>query len=302
MEIEQIIVQFEAYLLTEKRIAKNSFKAYKSDISQFVVFLQNNKISFEGCTLQQLKEFIHLLHKNGISARAIARKISALKLLYLFLYRRFSINNIAIELVSPKLEKKLPRYLTEEEVERLLHISDLDTSIQGVRNSMIVYLLYVSGMRISELIGLTVSDIQCDTGIITVQGKGGKQRIVPIPDIILDRIKSYIQKVQNTTKNSGVHKEFFYLFPVLYGKKIKPISRQAFWVILKKICVKAGITRNISPHQLRHSLATHMLKNGMDLRSLQLLLGHENLSTVEIYTHVETTHLRNVYDKKHPRS
>lgn len=162
--------------------------------------------------------------------------------------------------------------------------------------------MYVSGMRVSELINLNVSDIHFDTGFIAVTGKGGKQRMIPIPQSMLAMIREYIQTVQRGIYMRRPTKESDYLFPVYYGKKIKAITRQACWGIIQKICKNAGIKRAISPHQLRHSLATHMLKKGADLRSLQMILGHENISTVQVYTHVETTHLREVYDKKHPRS
>jgi integrase/recombinase XerD len=166
-----------------------------------------------------------------------------------------------------------------------------------------LYLLYVTGMRISELTNLTVSDIQFDTGFISVRGKGGKGRLVPIPEAIVLDIKSYLNEIH--PKLLGKKSEFRssdYLFPVLYAGKLKHITRQAFWAILKKMAILACVKKSLSPHKLRHSLATHLLRKGANLRSLQLLLGHENLSTVQIYTHIDTSYLRQVYDKYHPRS
>ena len=182
-----------------------------------------------------------------------------------------------------------------------------------------LYLLYVSGMRISEMVNLQVAQIQFDTNFITVSGKGGKGRVVPllapmmalfgayVNETLPGLIGFYFAKASNFAKASsdrslGRSKKNSYLFPIIYAQKIKPISRQAFWVILKELWAKTGSKKSISPHQLRHSLATHMLKKGVDLRSLQLLLGHENLSTVQIYTHLDVTYLRDVYDKKHPRA
>lgn len=303
MNTKELITRFEAYLLTEKRVAKNTFGAYQSDLKQFISFLETIHTPLMEVTVIQLKEYVHSLYNASIGPRSIKRKISTLKTLFNYLNRTYDTPNLASELLMPKIDKKLPRYLSQEEVHHLLTIAAQESSPQGIRNSTMLYLLYVSGMRISELTQLKVSDLHFDTDFIIVQGKGGKQRIVPIPEAILAKIKEYIKQVYTllTHQKMGAQGSD-YLFPVLYGSKIKPISRQAFWIILKKIVTKAGIARSISPHQLRHSLATHMLKNGADLRSLQLLLGHENLATVEIYTHVETSHLRSVYDKKHPRS
>jgi site-specific recombinase XerD len=303
MTEEQLFVQFEAYLLTEKRVTLNTFQAYKSDMKQFAFYLKENELLLTTITVKQITMFISYLYDKKIGARSIGRKISFLKLFFRYLNRYHELCDLGIELLIPKIEKKLPRYLSETEVEILLSTSSQNATPQGIRNSVMLYLLYASGMRISELVALKLSDLHFDTGYILVQGKGGKQRSVPITDIITDKLKQYMTTIHNQLiKQSHKEQVVEHLFPVVYGKKIKPISRQAFWIILKKICIHAGITRSISPHQLRHSLATHLLKNGANLRSLQMLLGHEHIATVAIYTHVETSHLRCVYDKKHPRS
>jgi integrase/recombinase XerD len=166
-----------------------------------------------------------------------------------------------------------------------------------------MYLLYVSGMRISELVHMRVSDIQFDTGFLKITGKGEKERLIPVPEAMRQMLREYLETAHRdfmTKKGGTVHND--YLFPTWYAGTIKPITRQACWMILNSLWLKTGIQKTISPHQLRHSLATHMLKNGVDLRSLQQILGHENIGTVEIYTHVEVSHIREVYDKKHPRS
>ncbi len=296
---KSIITKFEAYLLTEKRVSTNTFNAYKSDLEQFMAFLQSRNILLQDASRQHIKNFLLYLKTMSLSARSMARKISSLKVFFSYLHRQVGFNNLADDLTFPKIDKKLPLYLAENEVEQLLAIAEQDKTNIGMRNKVILYLLYVSGMRISELTGLKLSDIHFDTGFITVQGKGGKGRMIPIPQPMMSMLAEYIQTVHRIFARK---RKTDYLFPIYYAGRVKPISRQAFWIILKQLCKKTGIKRSISPHQLRHSLATHMLKNGADLRSLQLLLGHENLSTVQIYTHVETSHLRKVYDKKHPRS
>jgi integrase/recombinase XerD len=300
MDAKQIQTKFEAYLLTEQRVATNTFFSYKRDMNQFISFLDKNSIDLQTITGDKLKQFVHYLYALKLSARSIARKISTLKTFFSYLSSHFDIKNSAKELHIPKIEKRLPTYLTQEEVSRVLACSEKDRSPLGVRNSMMIYLLYASGMRVSELVGIKISDIHFDTNFISIEGKGGKQRMIPLPQSVMTLLSNYVQT--QVASSSDALKNAHYLFPIMYGKKVKPISRQSCWIILKKICEQAGIKRVISPHQLRHSFATHMLEKGVDLRSLQVLLGHEEITTVEVYTHVETSQLRKIYDKKHPRS
>lgn len=300
MDIKQVQTKFEAYLLTEQRVATNTFFSYKRDINQFIDFLEKNNISIDDITGDELKKFVHHLHGLKLSARSVARKISTLKTFFNYLSSHFSIKNNAKELHIPKIEKRLPTYLTQEEVTRVLKCSEKDKSPLGIRNSIMLYLLYGSGMRVSELVGIRISDLHFDTNFVSIQGKGGKQRMIPLPQSVMTLLSDYLKVYAEISSDSI--KNPIYLFPICYGKKVKPISRQSCWIILKKICEQAGIKRAISPHQLRHSFATHMLEKGVDLRSLQVLLGHEEITTVEVYTHVETSQLRKIYDKKHPRS
>lgn len=298
-----IVVKFEAYLLTECRVASNTFSAYKRDLKQFITFLAEQQSSLEKATAQEIKNFLGFLKGQGISPRSMARKISAIKSFFSYAHEHAGFDYIAEEISAPKIEKKLPSFLPEHEIEQLLKVAEKETSDIGKRNKVILYLLYASGMRISELINLKLSDIYFDTGFIKIFGKGGKERIIPLPQCMMDLLKEYSETAHRSfTSHSDGDRNTDYLFPTFYGGKVKPITRQACWIILKSLWKKTGNSRVISPHTLRHSLATHMLKHGVDLRSLQLMLGHEKLTTVQIYTHVETTHLRAVYDKKHPRS
>lgn len=300
--MRSILTKFEAYLLTEKRVSQNTFAAYHYDLEQVSDFFIVKNISFEHATPQDFKEFLQHLVDKKLSARSRARKLSALKSLYAWAAARLGWNNATIDLAFPKLEQTLPRYLTEQEIERLFSGAQHNTTALGIRNKTMLYMLYASGARISELIALKRSDIYFDTGFIRLGGKGGKERLVPLPDSMVILIRSYLE---TTHKNLVPHypaENVEYLFPVIYRGVIKPITRQSFWIILKKLCKKAQLDRSVSPHTLRHSLATHLLKKGANLRSLQMLLGHETIATVQIYTHVETDHLRKVYDKKHPRA
>jgi len=244
-----------------------------------------------------------LKNTGGVSARSLSRKISTLKAFFKFLHERHGLHNCAVELSFPKLEKRLPVYLTETEMKKIFDGAQRDQSDQGKRNYVMLTLLYATGMRVTELTQLTLGDIQFDSGLLTISGKGGKERLVPLPIPIMNVMKEYLNDVHpKLITRKGAPKIDDFLFPVCYGHTIRPISRQAFWGILKRLADPLIDKKHISPHKLRHSLATHMLQKGVDLRSLQLLLGHENLSTVEIYTHVELGYARKIYDKKHPRS
>lgn len=326
MVVEQVINRFCAYLLTEKRVSKSTFESYVRDVNQLALFLKmEHNTDLESAKREYLKNYLFFLKMKQSTARTMSRKISAIKVFYNYTSKYFEWENIASDLIFPKLEKKLPQYLTENEIEQLLIVANQETGDVGIRNKVMLYLLYVSGMRISEMVSLVLSQIQFDSNFINVNGKGGKGRIIPIPKEIMLVLESYTNKVlpvltgqkakedvkeknkesnkttEKTTKAMRICKTD-YLFPVVQNGKVKHISRQAFWGILKKMWEKTGNKRAISPHQLRHSLATHMLKNGADLRSLQMLLGHENLCTVQIYTHLDISYLRDVYNKKHPRA
>lgn len=298
-----LFTQFEAYMLTEKRVANNTFEAYRSDLQQFEAFLNRHEIDILGIKAKHLKFFLQELKSENLTARSMARKISALKVFFAYAYERHGIKNCSENLITPKIKKALPHFLSEDEIESLLNVTELDTSPIGIRNKVIMYLLYVSGMRISELVNLRASDIYFDTGFLKIKGKGDKERMIPIPASMQQMLREYLETVHRdfmVKKKASTQDD--YLFATSYAGKIKPITRQACWIILNTLWAKTGIKKTISPHQLRHSLASHMLKNGVDLRSLQLILGHENLSTVEIYTHIEVSHARDIYDKKHPRS
>lgn len=303
MKSRDFITKFESYLLTERRVSQNTFNAYSQDLSQFMQFLKKRKTSVQDTTPDCLKKFLKELQKEGIGARSRARKISCLRNLFHFLSEHYDIVDPTTHIITPRLEKKLPGYLTEKEIQNLFKASEQETTDVAVRNRVMLYFLYACGLRISELVNLTTSRIDFSTGFITVPGKGGKERMIPLPEHMAGLLKEYLEIVYpRLLLKEGQNLSTDFLFPTYYNGKLKAMTRQSFWMYLKKLTFQAGIKKEISPHYLRHSLATHLLKNGADLRSLQLLLGHEQLSTVQIYTHVETSHLRKIYDDKHPRS
>lgn len=299
MSIDEAIHSFEIFLLTKRRVAANTRAAYQHDLAQLKEFMNNHNLDFSILTQLHLREFIAYLKKNKLSAQSIGRKISTCKTFFKFLSQEYGFENIAKELIFPKKERKLPHYLTESELEAIFLASDTDGSVIGMRNKMMLYLMYATGMRVSELIALKTTDIHRETGMILITGKGNKERMVPVPFEILTMLVDYIINVRPQVPGSS---ESPYLFLAYYGKKARALSRQSCWNIIRLLWEKTGIKKDISPHQLRHSLATHLLKNGVDLRSIQLWLGHQNLVTVQIYTHIEKSHVREIYNKKHPRS
>ena len=303
LRLNDALVRFESYLLTERRASRNTCDAYGNDLKQLQEFLDDRGISMVGDVLtDHLRAFVSDLKEKKMEPSSISRKISSLKLFFRYVKERLGGRDCAELLSTPKLKKRLPEHISPTEVQKLFTFFDSDPSPAGARNRVMVYTMYILGVRVSELVGLRVSDICLDTGLVRVNGKGGKTRLVPLPATAIEVFRDYIATARSKlVNNRGVTDCVDYLFPVLYGGKLKQITRQAFWIILKKFARMAGLEK-VHPHTLRHSIATHLLKGGADLRSLQMMLGHESLSTVEIYTHLDVGHLRNVYDKKHPRS
>jgi integrase/recombinase XerD len=298
------LAQFEAYLITHKRVSTNTLQAYRCDIRQLQAFAQEKNLALEQVNAEVLKQYLTYLHQNcGLNARSISRKIAACKAFFEYLATHHQVPNPTQDLYTPKIKKTLPVFLTQDEVKELLKVANSATSPVTLRNKIMLYLLYASGVRISELVGMRLSEIHGDTGFITVRGKGSKERMIPLPAPMMLDLIQYINEIRPRLFADEVAAATHdILFPTKYGGKVKCMTRQSFWIIIQNLWKKTEIKKRLSPHKLRHSLATHLLNNGADLRSLQLLLGHERIATVEIYTHVETKRLREEYDKRHPRS
>lgn len=261
-------------------------------------------ISLVQVTGTQLKMYVRSLHNAKAQPRTIARKISAFKVLYTFLAERYKCENAAEVLIIPKIEKSLPTYLTHDEIQALIQSAMQDESLKGRRNLIMLQLLYATGLRITEMVTLRLENIHFDTGFVSVTGKGGRQRDIPVPLAIGEALHYYVRTIlpPMLVDTGIVVGAKTLLFPTVRNGKMAAITRQAFWGILKKMLKGSGIAKNVSPHTLRHSLATHLLQAGADIRSLQLWLGHEQMSTVEIYTHLDKHMVRKTYDKKHPRA
>lgn len=280
------ITEFELYLKTEKKYSSNTITTYITNICQF--FDYNNKDVFK-VTDKDVRIFLEYLDKQGISSKSIANKISSLKTFYKYLKAENSPLN-KIEL--PKIQKSLPKSLNEEDINKLLDIELNDKF--DYRNKAMIELLYATGLRISELINLKITNINFDQDYVKTMGKGSKERIIPIGDYAKYYLKIYIDLYRNDFLKN---KESEYIFISNHGKKM---TRQTFFLLLKKIAKEKGIKTDFSPHTLRHSFATHLLKYGADLRSIQELLGHSSISTTQIYTHVENEKLKSDYNNFHP--
>jgi len=282
---------FLDYLFIEKGLSKNTIKAYEVDIERFINWLkQNNKTDYLNAKEVQINQYISYLFKVGLKSSSINRKISSIKAFYLFFIKKNIIKASPIaEIVVPKQEKYLPISMSESEVERLLKSPNTKIRIEK-RDKAMIEMLYATGMRISELVNLKIANVDMQRCVVKVLGKGSKERLIPFGEKALEALNDYIKDRKHSSS-----KEIF-----LSNRGVR-MSRQAFWSRIKVYLVREGLKDSISPHTLRHAFATHLLNRGADLRSVQLLLGHSDLSTTQIYTHIAKQRLSEVLKKHHPR-
>ena len=292
---EEIRRLFLDYLAIEKGLALNTRKSYSRDLNKLFMFFGKEKILWANAEEKDLIKFVHHQSRAGLSARSLARLISAVKSFYRFaVLEGLKSATPAENMTSPKIWMNLPKFLSVAEVERLLNQPDVQNAM-GLRDKAMLEILYATGLRVSELIFLRMSNINLADGFLLCRGKGGKERIVPVGDAAATSVNTYLLKARPSFLKAPV----YWLFLTNRGK---PFSRQGFWKMMKAYASSAGIRGNISPHILRHSFATHLLERGADLRSVQLMLGHSQITTTQIYTHVTRKQLRRVYDKFHPRA
>lgn len=292
--MDKLLDQFIDYLRIERGLANNSVRAYSRDLVRFSIFLKGRNISPLSVSFEQITQYVSLLGKK-LSTRSVARNISAIKTFFRFLAAEGKIeDNPARLLETPRAAFRLPGVLSLEEVERLLNQPDT-TRPMGKRNRAMLEILYATGLRVSELVNLKISNINLEAGYLRTLGKGSKERIVPMGDKAMDALKDYISLGRN---HFAKGKDSPYLF---LSSSCRPLSRQGFWKMIKKYGTRAGISKKISPHSIRHSFATHLLEAGADLRSVQVMLGHEDISTTQIYTHVSKAQLKKVHEAYHPR-
>lgn len=286
------------HLRVERRLAGNSVESYARDLTLLATFAAGRGVGAAALTLADLEALVRDLMSEGRSPRSVARAVACFRGFYRYLVIDGTLkHNPADDLRPPRAWAVLPRYLSVEEVDRLIAQPDVTTA-RGLRDRALIELLYATGMRVSELVGLRPADVNLDASYLTCTGKGDKQRIVPIGDEAGDWVRRYVRESR----------------PELLGRRTSPrlfvnargggpgLTRVGFWKILKGYAIAAGLARTLSPHQLRHSFATHLLERGADLRAIQMMLGHADLSTTQIYTHVLEQRMRTIYDQFHPRA
>ncbi len=287
---------FLHYLAAEKRLADNTIVSYQADISSFLLFLAPKKISLQHVSAAHIRVFFSACKKKGISTRSNARRLSCLRSFFRFLQSEKIIENDPSYLLDlPKSGRTLPEYLSQNEARRLLQAQGEKTTL-AIRNTAMLYLLYATGMRVSELVTLQTASINLNAGFVRVLGKGSKERLIPFNEEAKEKITLYLQQSRKALlKNKQSH----FLFVT---NRANAMTRLRFWQIIRETAYMAEIDKKISPHMLRHSFATHLLEHGADLRSVQIMLGHSDIATTQIYTHVDTKRLKAIHQKFHPRS
>jgi integrase/recombinase XerD len=293
--MDRTIAQFVNYILVERGLSANTIAAYRRDLMKLSAFCQRRKLRVDGVNRAQVADFLGTLYQQGLDSRSVARVLATLRSFFRFLLQEDQLKVDPTEQIeSPRTWKRLPKFLSEEEVERLLQQPDVGVAL-GLRDRAMLELLYATGLRVSELVGLKVNDVQLEAGYLRCFGKGSKERIVPIGRSATEAVERYLQfgRAGLAKRRSSAH--------LFLSRRGSGLSRQQFWHRMRIYARAAGIRTKLSPHVLRHSFATHLLDHGADLRSLQMLLGHADISTTQIYTHVAQERLKEVHRQHHPR-
>lgn len=297
LNINEVMKRFGVYLTMERGLARNTAEAYATDVWKLVRFLQADGVAVEAATRQCLVSFLCTLHDVGIGPRSQARIISGIKSFYKFLkLEGYVQSNPALLLESPKIGRHLPEVLTVDEIDRMIACIDL-AKAEGQRNRAIVETLYGCGLRVSELVSLRISQVYASEQYVMVEGKGSKQRLVPISEVALEQIRLYMEQTRSAQVAQRGCDDVLFL-----NRRGGALSRVMVFYIIKDLCALAGIRKSVSPHTLRHSFATHLLEGGANLRAIQQMLGHESITTTEIYVHIDRSRLREEILMHHPRS
>lgn len=299
MKEQEIIQQFKAHLRVEKNLSINSIDSYLRDVEKLSHFLQDNYAEVNLLTAQKnhIQQFIQALFQLELEASTISRIISGIKAFYNFLnYAQITDNHPAENLETPKIARKLPSVLSVYEIERMIQQIDRSTA-EGERNYAIIETLYGCGLRVSELTLLKISDVNLKEDYLKITGKGNKERLVPLGLPAKNAIQNYYEHIRKQIHTSSKFENILFL-----NKFGRPLSRIMIFYIIKDLAQKAGITKNISPHTLRHSFATHLIEGGANIRAVQELLGHSSITTTEIYTHIDREYLRENILSYHPRN
>jgi integrase/recombinase XerD len=294
--MEGYLDAYIAFVRAERGLSGKTVDAYAQDLTVYFAFLREHGVT-EPTRVTQEDVLAHLsaLGRRKLSRRSQARHLAALRGFHRFLVaERYTEKDPTEDVDTPRFARKLPVFLTLEEVEQLLAAPDESTP-EGVRDRAMIEVLYATGLRVSELVGLGVNDIQLGAGYLVAKGKGAKERIVPLGTFAIEKVQAYLEHTRLVLLDGRQSQALF------VTSRGDGFTRQGFWKLLKRYALKAGIMKQISPHKLRHSFATHLVERGADLRAVQAMLGHADLATTQIYTHVNSERLRKVYDSHHPR-
>ena len=294
---DSVLRRYVQYLCLERSYSKNTLDAYRRDLQKLLVFYADNHIDYRTVTLEQLDQFAGQLREEGIQARSVARILSGIRSFYRFLTLEKEVEQDPTELLeSPQIGKHLPEVLSVEEIDSIINVIDVSKP-EGIRDRAIIEVLYGCGLRISELCNLRISQLYLEDKYIRVKGKGSKERLVPIEGVAIDRVREWlVTRMGYKVKPS---EEDYVFVSLTRGSRL---SRISLFVYIKDYAERAGIKKNISPHTFRHSFATHLLEGGANLRAIQMMLGHEDISTTEIYMHIDKSKLRTEILEHHPRN
>lgn len=296
MTIDELINRFIDALWMERGLSENTLAAYRNDLQQFAKWRVNQgKSDLLRIERDEIVDYLAERGRHNASPRSSARLLSSLRRFYGYCRREALIDEDPTRLIAaPKLGRPLPQTLSEEQVERLLHAPDTTTDL-GVRDRTMLELLYATGLRVSELVGLRENQVNLRQGILRVTGKGSKERLVPLGEVAIDWLGRYLNRVRPELLAGALADALF------VTQRKSGMTRQAFWYLIKRYAAEVGIHVNLSPHTLRHAFATHLINHGADLRAVQMLLGHSNISTTQIYTHVARARLKALHAAHHPR-
>jgi integrase/recombinase XerD len=290
-----LLDRFYQYMVVERRLADNTVEAYSRDLRRFLAYHEDCGRAFADATRLELLAFLNLQREQGLSSRSLARMLSSIKTFYYFLAsERLIAKNPFFDMQSPRIGEKLPGVLSRSDVVALLNAPDSESPL-GQRDKAMLEVLYATGVRVSELLSLEFNTVNLDAGFVIVVGKGSKERVVPLGMEAIERVRLYMECGRPLLAGASKSALLF------LNRNGSAMSRQGFWKLIKKYCLAAGIHKTVSPHTLRHSFATHLLEGGADLRSVQLLLGHADIVTTQIYTHIAQDSLVKLHEKYHPR-
>ena len=296
---QESLAEYIIYLKIERGLSANTVTSYKRDIEKYLTFLMEKKITqLDEVSRFEILDFLQTLRQSGAADNSIIRMVSSLRKFHQYLKRESIVSDDPMQLIdTPKKASTLPKAISPQAVEQLLEAPDTTTPL-GVRDRTILELMYATGLRISELVNLKLSDMHLTMGFIQTMGKGEKERIIPLGEIASQWLDHYLDGARVYLQDQSAETSEY----VFLNSRGKGLSRQGVWKKVKQLALEAGIDQNVTPHTLRHSFATHLLENGADLRMVQELLGHADISTTQIYTHITKTRLKQVYSDYHPRA